>query len=153
MAKQRDVVRMSEAEIAAFLEGRRSMNVASLLKDGSPHLTTLWFAVKDGVYLFETYGTSQKVVNLRRDPRIALLWEAGEAYDELVGVSVRGRAEIVETEPQLSELMAFIVRRNLSQLGGQLDEHVARMVAKRVVVAVRPEKTISWDHRKLAARA
>ena len=153
MAKQRDAVRMSEAEIAAFLEGCRSMNVASLLKDGAPHLTTLWFAVKDGVYLFETYGTSQKVVNLRRDPRIALLWEAGEAYDELVGVSVQGRAEIIETEPQLSELMTHIVQRNSPDRGDHLVEHVARMVRKRVVVAVRPEKTISWDHRKLAAHA
>lgn len=152
MAKQRDAIRMSEAEILAFVESRRSLIVSTLLKDGSPHLTTLWFAVKDGTYLFETYGSSQKVVNLRRDPRIALMWEAGETYDELCGVTVNGRAEIVESEPRLSELMTYIVRRNSPDLGEHLAEHVAGMVRKRVVVVVRPDKTVSWDHRKIPPR-
>jgi len=153
MAKQRDAVRMTDAEIDAFLADSRSMNVATLLKDGSPHLTTLWFAVKDGTYLFETYGTSQKVVNLRRDPRIALLWEAGETYEELRGVSVRGRAEIVDAEPRLSELMGYIVQRNEMGGKGDLAERVAKMVVKRVVIAVHPEHIFSWDHRKLHAKA
>ena len=153
MAKQRDAIRMSDAEIAAFLESRRSMIVSTLLKDGAPHLTTLWFAVKDGTYLFETYGVSQKVVNLRRDPRIALMWEAGETYDELRGVTVNGTAEIVDSEPRLTELMAYIIKRNSPGLGDHLDEHVANMVRKRVVVAVTPDKIISWDHRKIAAKA
>jgi len=153
MAKQRDAIRMSDAEIAAFLESRRSMIVSTLLKDGAPHLTTLWFAVKDGTYLFETYGSSQKVVNLRRDPRIALMWEAGETYDELRGVTVNGTAEIVDSEPRLTELMTYIIKRNSPGLGDHLDEHVANMVRKRVVVAVKPDKIISWDHRKIAAKA
>lgn len=153
MAKQRDAVRMSDAEIATFLDGCRSMNVATLLKDGAPHLTTLWFAVKDGVYLFETYGSSQKVVNLRRDPRIALLWEQGTEYDQLVGVSVNGRAEVIDAEPRLTELMSHIIRRNSPKLGDHHDAHVAQMVRKRVVIAVRPDKILSWDHRKIAAKA
>jgi len=153
MAKQRDAIRMSEQEILDFLETRRSMIVSTLLKDGSPHLTTLWFAVKDGTYLFETYGTSQKVVNLRRDPRIALMWEDGVTYDQLRGVTVNGTAEIIDSEPRLSELMAYIVKRNSPGLGDHLAEHVANMVRKRVVVAVTPDKTISWDHRKIAAKA
>jgi|KBSSwiStaDraftv2_1062776.scaffolds.fasta_scaffold22462_7 PPOX class probable F420-dependent enzyme len=152
MAKQRDAIRMSDAEARDFIESRRSLIVSTLLKDGSPHLTTLWFAEKDGTYLFETYGSSQKVVNLRRDPRIALMWEAGEEYNELRGVTVNGRAEIVDAEPRLSELMAYIVKRNSPGLGDHLAEHVANMVRKRVVVVVTPEKTISWDHRKIAPR-
>jgi PPOX class probable F420-dependent enzyme len=150
MAKQRDVVRMSDAEIQQFIESRRSLIVSTLLKDGSPHLTTLWFAVKDGAYLFETYGTSQKVVNLRRDPRIALMWEAGDTYEELRGVSINGHAEIIDAEPQLTELMTYIIARNSPNLGDHLA--VAQMVRKRVVVSVRPDKVFSWDHRKLPPR-
>jgi PPOX class probable F420-dependent enzyme len=153
MAKQRDAIRMSEREILDFLETRRSMIVSTLLKDGSPHLTALWFAVKDGTYLFETYGTSQKVVNLRRDPRIALMWEDGVTYSELRGVTVNGTAEIIDSEPRLTELMTYIIKRNSPDLGDHLAEHVANMVRKRVVVAVKPDKTVSWDHRKIAAKA
>jgi PPOX class probable F420-dependent enzyme len=151
MAKQRDRVRMSEAEVAAFLDESRTLVVSTLGKDGAPHLTALWFARHDGLLLFETYGASQKVVNLRRDPRIAVLCEAGESYDQLRGVSIQGTAEIVEAEPRLSELMTVIVRRNTPGLdAAKLAEHVAAMIRKRVVIAVCPDRVISWDHRKLA---
>lgn len=153
MAKQRDAIRMSEAEIATFLDECKSLNVATLDKDGTPHMTTVWFAVKDGNFLFETYGVSQKVVNLRRDPRIAVLCEQGTTYDQLRGVSVQGRAEIVDGgDPRLEELMTLIVRRNNPSFPREeAAKHAAAMIRKRVVVVVHPEKTASWDHRKLGA--
>jgi PPOX class probable F420-dependent enzyme len=151
MAKMRDVIRMSEGEVAALLDECRSLQVATLDKGGAPHLTTVWFAVHEGAYLFETYGKSQKVVNLRRDPRVAVLAEQGTTYGELRGVSVQGRAEIVEDE-RLLPLMRVIVARNHHGLDeGEVAKIAAAMAQKRVVVAVRPEKVISWDHRKLGA--
>jgi len=151
MAKQRDKIRMSEAELAAFLDGCKSLNVATLDKEGAPHMTTLWFAVKDGNFLFETYGTSQKVVNLRRDPRIAVLCEQGTTYYDLRGVSVKGKAEIVDSGPELQELMKFVIKRNNPQFpDADLDKHAEDMSRKRVVVVVHPDKVISWDHRKIA---
>jgi len=153
MGKQRDAIRMSEAEVSAFLDETQTISVTTLGKDGAPHMTALWFARDGDQILFETYGRSQKVVNLQRDPRIAVLAEAGTTYPELRGISINGRAEIVDSEPQLSSLMRRIVTRT----GGPsdeatLDQHVAAMVRKRVVIVVHPEKTVSWDHRKLAAR-
>ncbi|MEO6091805.1 MAG: TIGR03618 family F420-dependent PPOX class oxidoreductase [Novosphingobium sp.] len=153
MAKQRDAVRMSEHEVAAFLDGAKTLTVATLDREGAPHLTALWFARAGDLLLFETYGASQKLVNLRRDPRIAVQCEAGEHYDELRGVSIQGTAEIVDSEPRLTELMTAIVARNLGGLEPQpLASHVAAMVRKRVVVVVHPRKVMSWDHRKLAKR-
>jgi PPOX class probable F420-dependent enzyme len=151
MAKQRDLIRMSDDEVAALMGEVKSLNVATLGKDGAPHLTTLWHLFHEGKVMFETYGTSQKVVNLRRDPRIAVLCEAGLTYGELRGVSINGRAEIVDQEPRLSELMSLILRKNTPALAGQaLADHVEKMTRRRVVVVVHPEKIISWDHRKLA---
>jgi PPOX class probable F420-dependent enzyme len=154
MAKQRDLIRMTEAETDAFIAGQKSLIVATIGKDGAPHLTTLWFAAKDGTYLFETYGSSQKVMNLRRDPRISLMWEAGVEYAELRGVTVQGRAEVVDEGQRLLDLMKVVLSRNAPQVTGEaLDKHVAGMARKRVVIVVHPEKTVSWDHRKLAAVA
>lgn len=143
---------MSPEEIRAFLDECKSMIVASVGKDGAPHMTVLWFAVGDeGTYLFETYGKSQKVLNLRRDPRISVLWEKGLEYSELRGVSVNGRAEIVDGGPRLTELMAAITRRNHPETDeASIQARVEKMVQKRVVVVVHPEKTMSWDHRKIA---
>ena len=153
MAKQRDLVRMSDAEISAFLDTRKSMMVATIDKDGAPHQTVLWFAVKDGRYLFETYGSSQKVVNLRRDPRMSLLWEDGLDYAELRGVTAVGKAEIIDGGQELLDLIRICVERNAPMLKGEaLEHHVAQMARKRVVVALRPDKVMSWDHRKLGMK-
>jgi PPOX class probable F420-dependent enzyme len=150
MAKMRDAIRMTENEIVALLDECKSLQVATLDKDGAPHLTTVWFAYQDGTYLFETYGKSQKVVNLRRDPRLSVLAEQGTEYSELRGVSVQGRAEIVDTGEPLQRLMEAIVARNHRGLdAGDITKIAASMAEKRVVVVVRPDKVISWDHRKL----
>lgn len=152
MGKQRDAIRMDEAEIAAFVAGCKTLQVSTLDAGGAPHLTTVWFALQDGAFLFETYGKSQKVVNLQRDPRIAVLCEKGETYDQLRGVSVQGRAEIVDEGPLLLDLMTLLVDRNHPGMTpDQVSGIAAKMVEKRVVVRVVPDKVISWDHRKLAA--
>ncbi len=153
MAKSRDAVRMSEAEISAFLASAHSLQVATLGKDGEPHLTTVWFAVHDGAILFETYGKSQKVVNLQRDPRIAVLAEDGRTYGELRGVSINGRAELIEDNPERTALMRVLIDHHFpGQDAKSLDEMSERMAQKRVVIRVVPEKVMSWDHHKLGGK-
>jgi len=94
MPKRRDQIKMSDEEIWKLIEERKSLQVATIGADGAPHLTTLWFAIVDGEIAFETFTKSQKIVNLKRDPRIAVLVEDGIAYNELRGVAINGRAEL-----------------------------------------------------------
>jgi PPOX class probable F420-dependent enzyme len=153
MAKSRDAIRMNEAEIDALFAECKSLQVATLGPKGEPHLTTLWYTRHEGDVLFETYGKSQKVMNLRRDPRIAVLCEAGETYDQLRGVSIQGRVELVEEGERLQQLMEVLVGHHFP---GQTPEQVVaaarQMAGKRIVVVVKAEKTISWDHRKLGGK-
>ena len=150
MAKSRDKIRLNEAEIAALFAECKSLQVATLGPQGAPHLTTLWFTTHQGEVLFETYGKSQKVVNLRRDPRIAVLCDAGETYDQLRGVSINGRAEIVDSGERLLALMQLLVENNHPGLGAErAAAQAAQMAEKRVVVVVHADKVVSWDHRKL----
>lgn len=142
---------MSPEEVDAFLDSSKSLIVATLDREGAPHLTVLWFARQGDTILFETYGSSQKVLNLRRDPRITVLCEQGETYQELRGVSIQGSVDIVDSGPRLEELMAVIIERNTPGLPPEtLATHVAAMIQKRVVVVVHPRNVISWDHRKLS---
>lgn len=144
---------MSEAEISAFLAEAHSLQVATIGKDGAPHLTTVWFAVHDGAILFETYGKSQKVVNLQRDPRIAVLAEDGRTYDQLRGVSINGTAEVIEDNPERTALMRVLIDHHFPGQDAQsLDKMAARMAEKRVVIRVKPDKIMSWDHRKLGGK-
>ena len=74
---RRDRIRMTDGELAAFIAEQKSLQVACHDRDGSIHLSTLWFAMVDDCFAFGTYTKSQKIVNLRRNDRITLLLEDG----------------------------------------------------------------------------
>jgi PPOX class probable F420-dependent enzyme len=150
LPKRRDQIRMSEREVWDFIASRKSMQVATLERDGAPHLTTLWFALVDGKPVFETFTKSQKIRNLQRDPRIAVLFEDGVDYGELRGVSIRGRAELVSDPERVHVLARAVMRRNQPALTDEQVDQVSKLMArKRTAVIVHPEKVVSWDHRKL----
>lgn len=153
MASGRDAVRMTPDEQSAFLADRIKVQVATVGRDGMPHLTTLFYVLDEGRIAFWTYAASQKVANLRRDPRVACLVEDGEAYDELRGVSIRGRASLIEEYDEIRALGARVLARmaggaDLGDLGDQIVDAQAR---KRVGVVIEPETVASWDHRKMTA--
>ena len=152
MSKGRDTVRMSEQEITAFLDSQMKVQVATVGRDGAPHLSTLFYVLDEGRIAFWTYGASQKVVNLRRDPRISCLVETGEDYFELRGVSITGKARLLEEYDDIHALGSRVAERmvrgaDLGDLGRDLVDKQAR---KRVGVVVEPDKVASWDHRKMA---
>ena len=147
---RRDQIRMTDDEVQTFLEEGRDLQVASLNADGTPHLVTMWYAVQGGDVAFWTYAKSQKIINLRRDPRIAVLVATGEKYEELKGVSINGRAELVEDRDQVLEYGEAVYERYWGPLDNDaVREGVRTMGAKRVVVVVKPEKVTTWDHSKL----
>ena len=120
--------------------------------DGSPHLTTLFYVVEDGQLAFWTYGASQKVVNLRRDPRISCLVEDGEDYFELRGVSIQGKARLVEEYDDIRTLGSQVATRMAggADLGDFGDEIVEKQARKRVGIVVEPTRVVSWDHAKMS---
>jgi PPOX class probable F420-dependent enzyme len=144
----RDAVRMSAAEIARFLDEPRTLNVATVGPDGAIHIVAMWFVVRDGCPAFTTYGKSQKVANLRRDPRLSGLVEGGESYDRLRGVEMIGRGRIIEEPDEVVRLVGELSEKYGM---GHSSEQIARTAAKRVGIVLEPERIISWDHAKLAA--
>jgi PPOX class probable F420-dependent enzyme len=152
---RRDGVRMEDAEIGDFLAGNVKVQVASLGKDGAPHLTTLFYVVLDGRIAFWTYARSQKVRNLERDPRVSALVEDGTDYLELRGVSITGTARLVRDPDRVLEIGSAVAVRmvgakTLDDLGEVGRDLVEKQAAKRVAVIVHPVRVASWDHRKLS---
>ncbi|MDQ0382421.1 pyridoxamine 5'-phosphate oxidase family protein [Amycolatopsis thermophila] len=146
---QRARIRMTGAEIAAFVAGSRTATIATVGADGGPHLVAMWFAVLDGTIWLETKAKSQKAVNLRRDPRITCLIEDGLTYDELRGVSIEGRGVISEDPDEIWAVGVNVFERYYGPYSDDLRPAVEMMLRKRVVVRIDPVRTRSWDHRKL----
>jgi PPOX class probable F420-dependent enzyme len=140
---------MTDEEVAEFLATERTLQVASIGPDGAPHLVPMWFAVVDGRIAFWTFAKAQKTLNLRRDPRITCLLEAGERYGELRGVSITGRVEIVDDYDTVFTVGAAVYARYQGDMSHASKAGVEAEAKKRVAVFVNAEKTASWDHRKL----
>ena len=159
MPSRRDAIRMSEEELRHFLESSRTIILNSIGPRGVPHPMPMWYALEDdGTIAVTTFAKSQKVRNLERDPRVSLLVEAGEQYDQLRGAVLYGRAEIErDVEAVLDVLSRVSQRMERAQGRGDarpeaLRDALRATAAKRVAIRVRPERVVSWDHRKLAGR-
>jgi PPOX class probable F420-dependent enzyme len=149
MPKRRDQIKMSSEEIETFLHGRRTMTVATIGRDGWPHLVAMWYGFLDGAPVFETYRKSQKVLNLQRDDRITCMIEDGDAYEELRGVELVGRGEVIEDPEVVMAAARSVVQRYFGVPDDQIDGFAAALAAKRVAVKVHVDQVVSWDHSKL----
>lgn len=163
MPSRREMIRMDDAEVAEFLGGRRTLNLASHGPDGRIHLVAMWygFLADSGTYeaglgyepgnlVIETFGKSQKVQNLRRNPDFSALVEAGDQYPELQGVELVGRAEVVEDHGTVVESCKAVLARYQDFANAEDLQFAAELAAaKRVCVRLRVERTVSWDHHKL----
>ena len=111
MASTRERIRMTEAEQVEFLAAPHKMQLATINPDGTPHLVTMYYGVFDGLLGFWTYRTSQKAVNLERDPRATCLVETGEGYDNLRGVQINGVVERIEDVDRIRAIGATVYGR------------------------------------------
>ncbi len=150
----RDEVKMNDQEVLDLLAENIKVQVASIGPDGAPHLTTLFYIVRDGLIAFWTYGRSQKIRNLERDPRVTALVEGGDDYFELRGVSISGRAEIVRDYDGIFSIGSEVATRmigaeSFEALGDFGRETVEKQAQKRVAVVIHPDHVATWDHRKM----
>ena len=149
MANQRSQIVMSHDEIVEFLNQQRSSTVATYGPRGQIHLVGMWYAVKDQTVWFETKRKAQKVVNLRRDPRLSFLVEAGHTYDQLRGVAMEGTGVVIEDEDVVWDVCVNIFERYNGPYSEDMKPFVEFMAKNRVVVRLDVDRTRSWDHRKL----
>ena len=141
---------MNNDEVRAFLDGRHVLNVATFNHDATIHLVAMWYGFLDGDIVFETFAKSQKVQNLRRDGRITVLVEDGDEYGELRGVEIVGTGEILEDPVEILAVARDVIRRYHDLKPEDVDAAAELLANKRVGIRIRPERTVSWDHRKLS---
>jgi len=145
---RRRQIQLSPAEQEAFFAANRKAALATLDNDGYPHLVAMTYGVKDGAFYMTSYAKAQKVLNVRRNPKVGLMIEAGGSYAELKGVMVRGECEIIEGEEAVRDAWAIISGPSATPRRRETNDSAA----KRVVLKVVPHRIVTWDHTKLGGR-
>jgi nitroimidazol reductase NimA-like FMN-containing flavoprotein (pyridoxamine 5'-phosphate oxidase superfamily) len=150
VGNQRERIKLDDEEIRVYIERSRTLIMGTINHDGYPHLVPMWYGVLDGLIKMHTYRSSQKVVNLERDDRGSVLIEDGESYNELRGVFMRGRFEIIDDQELCFRIGMVAAEKYMGAGPGEAEPFVRRQVRKRVALVFHPEKFSSWDHRKIS---
>jgi hypothetical protein len=143
-------IAMTDSERSAFLREQHTCRVATVGKDGAPHVVPLWFAWDGASLWLNSIVRSQRWTDLMRDPRVSIVVDAGELYGELRGVELIGRMVPVGEAPRRMEN------------GDPATEEPERLFAEKyggfgpdgrhAWLRLEAEKIVSWDFRKLADR-
>jgi nitroimidazol reductase NimA-like FMN-containing flavoprotein (pyridoxamine 5'-phosphate oxidase superfamily) len=149
MAERPDI-RLTADEQAVFLREHRKAALATIDKNGFPHVTAMNFIMQDGAFYMTSYGKAQKVVNIRRNPKIAIMAQAGTAYAELKGVMARGLCEIIEDVEAVHQVFAWSAEARGESYNRPAG--ASSSAPKRVVLKLVPQNIVSWDHSKLGGR-
>ena len=153
MPSRRSQIALTDAEQEQFLNDGWTLQVASNGVGGFPHLVAMWYVVIDGKIHFTTFGKSQKILNLRRDPKISCMLESGKGYAELKGLVIEGNATLLEDTPFTAKVMGLVGQKyNGIPAPTETPEAALKVASKRVVVRVDPVDIYSWDHTKLGGR-
>jgi hypothetical protein len=141
-------IAMSEPDLDAFLAQQRTCRVATASELG-PHLTPLWYAW-DGTALWLTsIVSSQRWTDLARDPRVAVLVDAGDDYAELRGVELRGRVEIVGEVPRTGLPESQLDEPERLFAGKYANSDAMHHDGRHAWLRLVPDKVTSWDFRLL----
>jgi PPOX class probable F420-dependent enzyme len=149
VAKKRDQIKLTPGEVADFLAAERVVNVATIGQDGWPHVTALWFVMRDGDPWSWTYRKSQKVKNLERDDRATLLAESGVEYSELRGVMLKTKAQMTYDTEQVLDVAEELFAKYQGAGNPGMREALRGQAAKRVAIRFEVIETVTWDHAKL----
>jgi len=154
MPSRRDLIQMTPGEVSEYLQSQSRLIVVTNGPSGFPHPVPMNFALDDqGRILILTFRKSQKVKNLQRDSRAALLVESGEFYHELKSVMIYAQAQIIDDRAEFDAARAFFGGKVQTGVNSAEEQEQARAaMAKRVIVRFTPDQTISWDHAKLGGR-
>ena len=158
MPSRRNMIAMTDEEATEFIETGWTLQVASVGNNGWPHLVAMWYGVIDGKIHFTTYAKAQKVLNLKRDPRITVMLESGTEYSKIKGLVIEGEAEVVENDPDLVMAVQDATGRKRNENAGaqaatpMTDEQRRAQASKRAVVRIEAKRVYSWDHGKLGGR-
>jgi PPOX class probable F420-dependent enzyme len=134
--------KMTKAEYKKFLiEGTKTGNIATVKKDGSPHVVPIWFYLDGDDLVFTTGADSVKALNMKRDPRVCL--SVDDQTPPYAYVQIEGTATFSD---DLKEMLYWATR-----IGGRyMGEDQAAAFGKRnavpgeLLVRIGPNKVIAY---------
>lgn len=124
---------LTKDDLYRLFQSRNLAFVATLSKDGSPHVTPVWAEIVDDLILINTFETSAKNKHITNDKRIAL--SVVEQNNPFNMVSIKGRV-IQQTSEGADEHLKRLAKKYL----GIGKYYYRKPNHKRIILKIKPDK-------------
>jgi PPOX class probable F420-dependent enzyme len=122
--------------VMELIEGKTYANVATLMKDGSPHVTQTWVDHDGDLVLINTFEGSQKHRNAARNPKIAL--DVCDPLDPYHMAVIHGRVKEI-THEGAEDHVDKLAKKYL----GQDKYPMRRPGMRRILIKIEPTHVIA----------
>jgi PPOX class probable F420-dependent enzyme len=140
-------VNADAAAARRMFAGLPVMGVATVNRDGSPHVVPLWFVWPEDAVYVSARRPSRTWSNVRADPRVSLTVDVGRGWTEIAGLVVYGRAELLAADhPTMRKPISAWHEKYRSLLSGEGFGRFAEEVPGLVFLRVAPQRMVAWDH-------
>jgi len=131
-------MRLDDPHAQKFLASKQTVVLATVQADGAPLAMAMWLLHDPTSLTMISEANTQKVRNLRRDPRVSVV---AEAVEPIRGVAMQGRVEFLDDGPERRAL----VDRFHAKYPGLAGLWKGRaMPANRVMFRIVPASVRAW---------
>jgi PPOX class probable F420-dependent enzyme len=126
--------KINDSAVRKLFEGKNFVYIASLMRDGSPHVTPTWVDIENSTILINTAVGRVKQKNISRDGRVALaIADQSNPYDM---VTIRGKVVEQITGSVAEEHVDKLAKKYMGK-----DKYPGRAPGeRRILLKIKPEK-------------
>ena len=124
-------------QVTAYLKGKNFGKLATVMKDGSPPVTPIWYMLEGGKVIINTTPGRVKYYNIRRDGRVCFLVDSGYPY-----VILFGRARIARERDGRKDIERLAIRYT-GPAQGRKSARERYWKQPRVSIEITPERVVS----------
>jgi PPOX class probable F420-dependent enzyme len=119
-----------------FLKEKHFGKIATLLKDGSPHVTPIWYMLEDGKIIINSTTDRVKYYNIKRDGRVCFLVDDGYPY-----VVLWGKARVANERDANKDIEALAIRYT-GEAAGRKAARESYWKQPRISFEITPERVV-----------
>ena len=127
---------MLSAKVTKYLKEKHIGKLATVMKDGSPHVTPIWYMLEDGKLIINTTTRRVKYYNVKRDNRVCFLVDSGYPY-----VILFGKARIAKERDGKRDIETLAIRYT-GPVRGRKSAREVFWKQPRASIEITPERVV-----------
>ncbi|MDE2060638.1 MAG: pyridoxamine 5'-phosphate oxidase family protein [candidate division NC10 bacterium] len=136
---------MSQQAMNVFLGQQKVCRLATVDRQGQPHVVPVWHILLDGELYIETSPRSKKGRNLQANQKVALVVDGGDGFENYKGIMIQGTVEFVNDKRMLQQFRDAMAQRYFGTAEHPGYKYLVSG-SDPLLMKVVPKKVVTWDY-------